>query len=205
MYGKQKPVSANKKKALCKRAKLSATLSEIYKPGLAEEALSLIKSFDLEDLSFEPDRYSIRVDTIASGALGIHQPSYVASFFGIEDELLKEIAEHIKEEGTDSLSGGDYDVKDVVYDEESGVFREGAGGQEIPNSSIIDDFEWSWDAIEEVANELADQIANAEPVPYPYDDGVWYFGNDENDGDYGLFYSFDLFDEEQRADAQKSE
>lgn len=192
VYGKQKPIAASKKEnamASEKKAAIEVDLAQVYKPGLADEAVKLIKSFNLEDLSDEPGRYSIMVDTLAGGALGIHQPAQVAGLFGIKDELLKEIAEHLKDD-PDSLQR--ITGTPVVYDEEAGVFTEGEGGEEIPNDSIIDDWEFSWESIEEVANKLADQLDSAEPLPEPYDDGAWYFGHNENDGSYGLFYSWEM-------------
>lgn len=192
VYGKEKSMVATKKAAV------EVDLAQVYKPGLAQEALKLIQSFgDLEDLSDEPGRYQVMVDTVAGGAVGRYQPAYAAQMFGIKDKLLAEIKEGVQSD-PDSLMR--ISEGPITYDENSGMFIDDKG-EEISNDEIIVGWEWSWETIEEAANSVASQLDESEKLPEPYDNGVWYFGHNENDGSYGLFYSWEM-DEEQQVQKQ---
>jgi len=151
------------------KAAYDVDISKMYKPGLGEETLKQIKSYNLSDLEREPGRYEIIVDTISSGANGIYQPVQVAKFFGIFDELVAEL----KAAGSTAKSPSALGTED--------------------EDLIIGD-ELSWDTIDSVANKLADQLNRSEKVAAPYDNGSFYFGHNENDGSYELFYGWDSDD-----------
>ncbi len=80
--------------------------------ALKREVTKDIMGFKPTDLEVEDDTFSIWVDTIASGALGIHIPSRAAKFFGLSFKKVVPEDERNGAKGWD-----DYDFASDVIDE----------------------------------------------------------------------------------------
>ena len=161
-----------------------ASVSDLYKPGMGAEAKREIESYDLANLETEPGRYEIFLDTMVSGASGQYQGAEAANILGITQEIRSSIIEDI--------TGNPQAQEDmgVRFDSEENAFYDLAGN-ELSDKELLAQYEFTWEAVEAVADKIADELNASEKVPAPYDNGQFYFGNLEADGSYGLFYGWE--------------